>query len=340
MSENKQTLDISWGAIIKIFVAVIVVYLLYQVAEVLIWVVFAFVISILFNPIVDFLRKLHIPRLIGVIAVYFSFFGIVSLLAYIVTPGLYAEIKNFSLLLPEYIERVSPFLRYIGIEGFATLDEIVESLQASSDEVTKGVFNALVIIFGGVSSAFFIITMAIFLSLEGNSVEKAIDLLTPDKKKNQALFVWKKCRNQVGSWFLIRIIAGFFVAITSFVIFYLFGVKYALLFAVVGGIFNFVPFAGPAIAALLFFVVTSLESLTQALFVLVAFMIIQMIEGSIITPALSKKIMGISPALVLVSIVIGGSLWGILGAFLAIPLMGIVFEFTKTFLEKKKTQEL
>ncbi len=339
MSENKQTLDISWGTIMRVFFAIIVVYLLYQVAEVLIWAVFAFVISILFNPIVDFLRKLHVPRLIGVIAVYFGFFGVVSLLAYVITPGLYAEVRNFSLLLPEYIEKVSPFLRHIGIEGFATLDEIVESLRASSDEVTRGVFNALVIIFGGISSAFFITTMAIFLSLEGNSVEKAIELLTPEKQKSQVLSTWKKCRIQVGSWFLIRIIACIFVAVTSFAVFYLFGVKYALLFAVIGGVFNLVPFAGPAIAALLFFVITSLDSLTQALFVLVAFMIIQAIEGSVVTPALSKRIMGVSPALVLISIVIGGSLWGILGAFLAIPLMGIIFEFTKTFLEKKKAQE-
>ncbi len=337
--EKKQTLDISWEAILRIFFALVVVYLLYQVIDILVWFIFALIISVLFNPLVDFLKKLKVPRSVGVVLVYFGFFGVLSFLIYAITPGLYAEVRKFSLLLPEYIEKISPFLSYIGVEGFSTIDDIVEALRESSQEVTNSIFNALGVIFGGFSTAFFIITLAIFLSLEGNSVEKAISLLIKEKEKNYALSVWKKCRNQVGSWFLIRLLACAFVGLTSFVVFYFFGISYALLFGIIGGAFNMIPFAGPAIAALLFFIIVSLESVTQAFFVLIAFLVIQAIEGSVLTPALSKKIMGVSPALVLISIVIGGSLWGILGAFLAIPLMGIIFEFTKSFLEKRKERE-
>jgi len=336
---EKNILDISWGAIAKIFFALVIVYFLYQVADILVWFIFALIISILFNPVVELLRKLRIPRVIGVITVYFTFFGLLALLIYVITPGLYEEVRKFSLLLPDYIERIAPFLHYIGIEGVGTLDEIVELLRESSEEVTKSVFSALAVVFGGVSTTFFIIVMAIFLSLEGNGIEKALSLLVPENQKNYALFVWKKCRNQVSSWFLVRILACVFVGVVSFIVFHLFGVSYALLFAVIGGVFNLVPFAGPAIAGLIFFVIISLESLPQALFVLTAFMIIQAIEGSIITPTLSKKIMGVSPVLVLIAIVVGGSLWGIMGAFLAIPLLGIIFESVKVFLEKKKERE-
>ncbi len=335
MSE-KHTLDISWGTIIRVFLALIVVYFLYQVAEVIVWFVFALVISILFNPIVDALRKMRIPRIIGVIVVYFGLFGIITFLTYVITPGLHTEIKRFSLLLPDYIGRISPFLRYIGVEGFTTMDEIVEALRASSEEVTKNIFNALLIIFGGMSTAFFIITMAIFLSLEGNNVEKAIKILVSEEQKGQAINTWKKCRTQVTRWFLVRIISCLFVGVSSFFVFFIFEINYALIFAIIGGVFNMIPFAGAAIAALIFFAITALDSITKAIFILLAFLIIQAIEGSVITPALSKKIMGVSPALVLISIVIGGSLWGVLGAFLAIPLMGIIFEFSKSFLEKRK----
>ncbi len=336
---ERNTLDISWGAIVKIFFALVVVYLLYQVADILIWFVFALIISILFNPIVDFLKKMRIPRVIGVIAVYFTLFGLIALFVSVVTPGLYVEIKRFSLFLPEYIEGISPFLRYIGVEEFTTLEELLEVLRESSEEVRKGIVNTLAVVFGGLSATFFIITMAIFLSLEGSGVEKAIKLLVSEEQKNDIVRTWRKCRNQVGSWFLVRILACLFVGITSFIVFYLFGVNYAILFAIIGGLFNFIPFAGPAIAGLIFFVLTALDNVTQAFFVLVAFMIIQAIEGSVVTPGLSKKIMGVSPVLVLTAIVIGGTLWGALGAFLAIPLLGIIFEFVKVFLEKKKERE-
>jgi len=236
------------------------------------------------------------------------------------------------------MEKVSPFLQYLGVEGFTTLDELLEVLEESSEEVRKGITNALTVFFGGVSATLFIITMAIFLSLEGNGVEKAIELIFPEEQKKNILSVWKKCRNQVSNWFLVRILAGIFVAVSSFLVFYLFEVNYALLFALIGGLFNFIPFAGPAIAALIFFTVTALESITQAIFVLIAFLIIQAIESSVVSPALSKKIMGVSPVLVLIAVVVGGSLWGALGAFLAIPLMGILFEFFKVFLEKRNKE--
>lgn len=336
---EKQTLDISWNSILKIFLAVVVFYLLYQVMDVLVWFIFALIISILFNPVVNFLKKLRIPRVVGVVVVYFVFFGLIALFISVITPGLYNEIKRFSLLLPDYIERLAPFLQYIGVEGFTTIEELLEVLKESSEEVRKGVMNALTVIFGGVSATFFIITMAIFLSLEGNGIEKAIKLLVSEEQKDNILFVWRKCRNQVSSWFLVRTLACLFVGLSSFLVFYVFEINYAIIFAIVGGLLNFIPFAGPAIAGLIFFAITALDSVTQAFFVLIAYMIIQAIEGSVITPALSKKIMGVSPVLVLIALVVGGSLWGLFGAFLAIPLLGIIFEFFKMFLEKKKEKK-
>ncbi len=339
MSSEKNILDISWGAILKIFLSLIVVYLLYQVADVLVWFIFALIISILFNPVVDFLKKFRIPRGISVISIYFIVFGLIALFVSIAIPNLYMEIKRFSLLLPEYIEKVAPFLQYIGVDGFQTLDELVEVLKESSEEIRTGLFSTLSVLFGGISATFFIITMAIFLSLEGNGIEKAIKLLVSEDQANNALSIWRKCRTQVSRWFLVRVLACLFVGTSTYLVFSLFGINYALVFAIIGGLFNFIPFAGPAIAGLIFFAIAFLESPTQAFFVITSFMIIQAIEGSIISPSLSKKIMGVSPVLVLIAIVVGGSLWGILGAFLAIPLLGILFESFKVFLEKRKKDE-
>ncbi len=336
MSEHKQQLDISWAGIFKVFAAFVLIYLLAQVAEILVWIIFSLVISILFNPIVNLLRKMKIPRAVGVILVYSSFFGIISIASYIIGPSLYREVESFFLLLDDYLKGLAPILEQAGVGGVETVNELEEFLVSSAGEITKGIFGVLGVIFGGLSTAFFIITMAVFLSLEGNSIEKLIALLFQGKQKEQGLIIWKKCRDQVGGWFLIRVIACTFVGVASFFVFYLLGVQYALTFAIIGGILNFIPFAGPAVAGLLFFIITAVTSLPQAVFIFVAFMIIQAIEGSVLTPALSKKIMGVSPALVLASIVIGGSLWGILGAFLAIPLMGIIFEFGKAFFDKRK----
>ena len=75
------------------------------------------------------------------------------------------------------------------------------------------------------------------------------------------------------------------------------------------------------------------------MFLLTAFLIIQQIEGNILNPVLTKKIIGLPPVLVLVAVMVGAKLWGIMGALLAIPIAGIMFEFLRDFLKKRKEEK-
>ena len=85
--------------------------------------------------------------------------------------------------------------------------------------------------------------------------------------------------------------------------------------------------------------IVSFDWIWKAIFVLIVFTLIQQIENNVVTPVLTKKFIGLSPALVLVALAIGGTLWGFLGAILAIPLFGILFEFLRDFLKRKRDQE-
>lgn len=334
--DNQDVLDISWGTIFKISAAVIGFFFLYQIADMLILFVFALIISILASPGVRFFKKMGLPKAAAVGIVYFSFLMLVSFFLYLAIPAFSDEVREFSRLMPEYFETVSPFLEDLGMQAFESVEGFLDSLHQSSEMIAANAINALIAFFGGVFTTIFIITMAVFLSLEDSPIEKTIQLIFSEKEKNQALVVWRKAKRQVTSWFFVRVLACIFVGITSYVAFYLFNVEYALLFAVMAGLFNFVPYIGPIIAGGLFFVVILLDSAWKALFALIAFSIIQTLESSVLTPVLSKKYMGLSPVLVLIALVVGGALWGFLGALLAIPLLGILFEFFKEFIERRK----
>ena len=69
-----------------------------------------------------------------------------------------------------------------------------------------------------------------------------------------------------------------------------------------------------------------------------AFILIQQIENNILTPILAKRFVDIPPVLVLLSLVIGGELLGVLGAILAVPLGGILFELIRDFLKKRREE--
>ena len=76
----------------------------------------------------------------------------------------------------------------------------------------------------------------------------------------------------------------------------------------------------------------------KAVFVSLAFVLIQQIEGNSLTPLRSRKLIGLSPVVVLIALAIGGELWGMVGAILAIPIAGILFEFLRDFLKKRKEE--
>jgi len=336
---QEKVLDISWGTILKISVTILSFYVLYQIRDVLVWFIFALIISLLFNPTINFLRKLRIPRVLAVIFVYVGVFGFLTLLIYLIIPVFVSEIQQFSKILPQYFEKISPPLKGMGIQAFENIESFVNILGGALDRIAANIFNVLFVIFGGIFKTIFILAIAIFLSLEEKTIEKSLNLLFPKKYEDYALSLWRRCQKKVSGWFLIRILTCLFVGAATFAVLLLFKINYPASLGLLAGILNFIPYLGPIITAVLLFIIISLENVYKAVFVLIVFTLIQQIENSILTPILSKKVIGLSPVLVLMSMAIGGVLWGFLGAILAVPLAGILFEFLKDFLKKKKEEE-
>ena len=336
---NEKLLDISWGTIFKIFVAVISFYLLYQIRDILVWFVFALIISVLFNPAVNFLRKLKIPRSLAVLFVYTAFFGILTLIIYFTVPLFVSEIKQFSQILPEYFERISPPLKGLKIEAFQDIETFFNALGEILNKIIINIANILFVIFGGIFATTFILTLAIYISLNEKGIERSILIFFPKKYETNILSIWERCQKKVSGWFLTRILACLFVGVVSFVVFLVFNTPYPFSLGLLAGVLNFIPIVGPLITGIFIFVIISLENISKAIFVIIAFTLIQQVENNIFTPLISKRFVGLPPILVLMSLVIGGILWGFLGAVLAIPLAGILYEFLKEFLEKRKSEK-
>lgn len=336
---SEKLLDISWETILKIFIAVVSFYILYQIRNILVLFIFALIISILFNPLINFLKKLKIPRGLAVFFVYITFFGILTLIIYFTLPLFVTEVKQLSQILPQYFERISPPLKGLKIEAFQDIESLINSLGDILNKLAANIVNILFVIFGGIFATIFILTLSIFLSLDEKFVERSLILFFPKKYEVKIVTIWEKCQQKVSSWFFTRIIACLFVGFASFLVFLIFSTPYPISLGLISGLLNFIPVVGPFITGILLIIIIGLENISKAIFVLIAFTLIQQVENNILTPLISKKIVGLPPVLVLLSISVGGVLWGFLGAILAIPLAGILYEFLKEFLEKRKLEK-
>ncbi|MEA3344436.1 MAG: AI-2E family transporter [Patescibacteria group bacterium] len=337
--DNEKILDISWRTIIKISLSIIGIYLIYSIKDIIVWFVFALVISILFDPIIDFLQKKRIPRIIGIAFVYFGFFGIFIVLIYLIIPLVASEVHSFLVSFPEYFEKISPPLQGLGFQAFENMESFVQGVSDTLKQMSSSIFSVIFALFGGVFSFLGIITMAVFLSLEEKAVQKALVLFFPKKYEDSILGVWDKCQRKVAGWFGVRVIASLFVGIASYITFLIFNVEYPFVLALFAAAFNFVPYIGPFFTMILLFLIIFPSEMLKAVFVLVVFFLIQQIDANVLSPLLMKRIIGIPPVLVVIALIVGASLWGVLGAFLAIPLAGVLFEFLKEFLQRKKEKE-
>lgn len=342
MAEKDNILEISWGTIIKIFIAIFIFYLIYLAKDIALWFLFALAISVLLDPAINFLRRIYIPKVVAILIVYLAIFGILGILIYSTAPIFISELKQLSQNLPDYFVQISPVLQQVGIDTQGSFNDSTEILATGLYKSSKSILNALTIFFGGIAATISILTMAFFLSIEEQAVKKFLILLFPAKFEGQIKNIFERVQRKVAGWFGARILACLFVGVASYIIFYIFGIKYAFLLALISGAFNFIPYIGPWITTVLLiaFIAVTSGSWWLVLYTLIAVTVIQEIENKLLTPVLMKKMTDIPPVLVLVSLLLGAEIFGFLGMIFAVPVFGIIYEFLKEFLEKRREEEL
>jgi predicted PurR-regulated permease PerM len=325
----EQTLDISWETILKFFIAAFLLYVLFLARNIVVWFFFALVISLLLAPAIRFLQWFKLPRIVAAALVYLAIFGALGLMIYLSAPIFLFEINQLSLHIPEYFEKFNPILSSLG-DFTSTL---VSSLNQSSGSIVK----ALVTFFGGLYSSLFIFTLAFFISLEEYGTQNILALLTPKKYEEVVIVLFDRAQTKVAGWFGARLLSCLLVGMASFAVFFFLGIKYAFILALLAGVLNFVPYVGPTITlviSVLFVGVSS--SWLMAAYVAVALLVLQEIESKILTPFLMKKFINLPPVLVLISLLVGGTVFGFLGTLFAVPVFGIIYEFSKEWLQKRR----
>lgn len=330
MEGNQQKiLDISWSTIIRFIVAAIIIYFLFLVKDLVVYFIFALIISILFNPAINFLEKKRLPRVFSAIIVYFGIFLILGLVVYFTAPMLFSELRDFAMKFPEYFETASPYLKGLKLSALASFQSFTQALENMLAKSSSNFFAALGSIFGGIITTIAIFSISFFLSLEEKGIEKFLAILIPEKYRQKALDVWDTSQRKVSLWFGTRVLGMLFVGIITSVTCYCLGIKYSAFFGIIAGLSDLIPTIGPLISGVVITMFVLVISVPKALLFLLIFVLIQLIENHVLIPVLSKKFLKLSPAVVLMAVLIGSRIWGILGSILAIPFMAMLFEVVK-----------
>ena len=201
--------------------------------------------------------------------------------------------------------------------------------------LSGGFFQILSVAFGSIFNFILIILISFYLSIQEKGIENFLRIIIPVQYDDYAVDLWARSSRKIGFWVKGQMLLGFVVGILIYLILSLLGIEYALLLAIIAGIMEMVPY-GILVALIPTFAFSYLSNgLGSALMVTGAYVIVHEFDVFLFTPLIIKKIVGLSPIVIILSVVIGFELGGVWGAILAIPISVIVMEFLSD-IEKDK----
>jgi predicted PurR-regulated permease PerM len=307
-------------------------YLVYRLGRILGLIFISLLIAISVEHTIKYLSQREVfKRTLGrPISVLITYLSVFLLGALIVTIGSGPVIAQSQKLIQTLLNNQELFT--FGNKLEFSLSEIVQSFLATSG----GVFNATRSIFNNVAAIGSVFITAIYMSLDWENIKSKFVLLFKEENREQVERVIVDVENNTGVWLKGQLFLMFVIGLLSYIGLKIVGVQFALALAIISGTLEIIPILGPIISAVVAGLVAVVDSPVKALLIVGVFSLIQNLEGNLLVPKVMGKVSGMSPLIILISLWIGSSLFGIIGAIVAVPVLMIATVIVRSLLEGRE----
>lgn len=350
--------------VVKFFVSILgllaIFFVLKELRHIFIPFVIAYVLFFFYEPLNTYLEKKRIPK--GIV-IFINIVLTVSLL-YGISRGIIDSLLQFSDQLPQFELKlnkiVSEVAKSIGIRDYYythfNLSRVLKKFDYAS--FAGGVFSSTLSIF---TSVFLVLFFFIFISSGHDKVVDAIRARFVEKEIKSSIRKMKKDKNfdgneivastideniqtmtiqrelkltrtfkditeQIQKYIITKFLISISVGVVMGLLLWLFDVKFFIIWAAFAVILNFIPNIGSVIAVLLPVLMALIQfgSFSRALVIAVVLIVVQNIIGNILEPKIYGNRLGLNPLVILISLLMWGYLWGIVGMFLSVPLTAVL----------------
>jgi predicted PurR-regulated permease PerM len=324
MQTEKKVISITTGTMIRALLVISGAVFLYYVRDLVGMLLVSLLLAAAMNPIADYFDKKRVPRSLTVLAIYVIIFLFAGVLLVAIIPPMIEEmrslIQNFGSIWQRLLtnfHNLRDFTANYGLEnGF---QQSVDAMSARISESFTDLFATATSVLNGIISFFVVLVITFFLVVEKNGLKDMVVSFVPERYHGYVADMAGKVQRKVGQWVLGQIILMAFVGVISYIGLLAFGVKYALLLAIIAGVTEIIPYAGPVAAAIPAILFAAADSPTKGILVFLLYFLIQRIENMILVPKVMQKTTGLNPILAILSLAVGFSVGGLAGGLLAIP---------------------
>lgn len=342
MSDSK--FSISTETILRIVVILLALGFIYWIRDVLALFFVAIILSSAFDPLIDWLQARKIPRGISIIGVYILFFAVLGGAIYLLIDPIATQIRELSRAFPDLYYKVNHGLQSLGagIDKESALSSVntgLADITRSLTQASSSLFNFITSVFGGIVSFLMVLVITFYLTIEENGMKRFVGSVTPLQHRPYVLQLMSKMQQRMGYWLRGQLILSLVIFVLTYIGLTAMGIKYALILALLAGIFEIIPFLGPWISAVPAVFVAFTISPFKALLVAILYLVIQQLENNLIVPRVMGKSTGLNPLVVILSILAGARIGGIVGALLAVPVATAVSVYLEGLMEGRRNQE-
>jgi predicted PurR-regulated permease PerM len=340
-------ISISTNTLIKILLLGVLVFAIIKLFNVVLIILVAIVLASFVESAVNKLKPYIKSRSIAVFLIYVFTITVLVALSSVFMPVFIEEMSALVASLGQYIPHSSILNTFqpdtisgakdlvSTISHNASLGDLIKSGQALISSLSGGFLDIFNGAFGGVLNFILIVIISFYLSITEKGIENFLRIIIPRKSEEYIIDLWQRTEHKIGLWIQGQMLLGLIIGVLAYLGLTILGVKYSLVLAIVTAFCELVPF-GIFLAVIPVVIFGFLDGgITMAALSFGLYFILHQFENYLIYPLIIKKVIGISPLVVILSIIIGIELAGFLGVILAIPSAVCLLEFLDD-LEKKK----
>jgi predicted PurR-regulated permease PerM len=306
---------------------------LWAAREALLLIYVSALIAMGFSPLVRLIERprtrgwrLRVPRWLAILAIYIVIVSAIVLVALMVVPPLVAQAVSLWDRMPGEFNRFQSFLiRYKLMTRPITLAEAVQNAPNGTGTNAVGtVLVALSSLIGGVFGLITILILSFYLLIEAQPMFEYVVRFVPAGRRADVVTAARQAVSKVSAWLRAQFVLAGVMGLSAAIGLGLMGVPYFYVIALVAAIGETIPIVGPVIGGITAVSVAITVSPKLAMMVGIYFLVLHQLEANILVPKIMERRVGVSPVAVLVALLIGGALWGLAGAILAIPTAAIL----------------
>ncbi len=310
--------------------------------DLLVWLIVALFLSFALEPAVNWLVGRGWKRGLATAAVLFglAFLGMITIA--LMVPLVIDQVQELIDRVPDWLAQASVYTkRWFDIEltGQKILDQI-SSAQTDIRGIAANVASVGAFLLGLLFQVATIGLFTFYLVADGPRFRRAVCSLLPPRRQREMLAAWNIAIDKTGGYLYSRLLLAIINAVFTYIALQVLGIPFALPLAIWQGfVSQFIPVVGTYIAAAIPLVVALLEDPWSALFFLIFVLVYQQIENYLLSPRITARTMQLHPAVAFGAALAGGSINGLIGAFMALPAAAVIQATVSTYLTHHEVVE-